>query len=315
MLESFAQEILAKLRAAQKIVLALHCNPDADSLGSAAALAEFLKAQGLAFQYYCATALPSQAALFGIAPDKILTPAELSVFASAVICVFDAGDLAHAGLHALKSWPFIINFDHHATNTRFGAINAVDTTCASTTEVVYGFLNALRAMVSPRLARYLLAGLLTDTDHFMNPATSASALIMAARLLSQGVGLNALRQILFEQRGIADLQLIGEALARLQNTRYGLAFTYLTEEDALRHGVKLEQAADLANILNVVNDARAMMVIKHEAGVVKVSMRTTRSDVDLSRLAEALGGGGHPKAAGFRFRGTLQIKGDCVRVL
>ena len=57
-----------------------------------------------------------------------------------------------------------------------------------------------------------------------------------------------------------------------------------------------------------------MAVLKCEDGLIRCSMRTTRTDVDLSRLAELLGGGGHRKAAGFRLRGVLTTNENRVRI-
>ena len=266
-----------------------------------------------------------------------------------MICTFDAGDLAHAGLSFSPSpetdpggvvrqfWerlqrakedpciaestplgsvsPFLINFDHHASNTHFGNLNVVDTACSSTTELIYHFFQAIRFPIQAKAAAYLLAGVLNDTDHFSNPATTSSSITMASELLSRCVSLSSLRELLFERRGINALRLIGEVLGRLRkNKRYGIAVTYVTDEDVKRYNLNFEEIADMVNILNAIGDCRAMAVLKCEDGLIRCSMRTTRTDVDLSHLAELLGGGGHKKAAGFRVRGTLTVDSNRVRI-
>ena len=133
--------------------------------------------------------------------------------------------------------------------------------------------------------------------------------------MRRGISLSSLRAIFFERRGIGALQLIGQVLGRLQkNDRYEIAITYIREKDLERYGATQEDLDGIANILNVVGDAKVMCVIKEEAGVIKGSFRTTREDVDVGRLAEFFGGGGHRKASGFRIPGCLEASNRGVRV-
>lgn len=319
MLESLAQEIVSKFKAARICLLVLHRNPDPDSLGSAAAMAAFLEAQNISYRFYCESQLPDTAQFFGISRSNCLNPQEVIKIDPDLIATFDAGDLVHAGLKSIdykKPSPLIVNFDHHSTNTRFGALNVIDTSCSSTTEVIYQFFKAINFPIRARTASYLLAGLLTDTDHFFNPATTSSSLSMASELMARGVSLPFTRQLLFERHGISALRLIGLVLSRLRkNPRYDIAVTYVTEEDLEKHKITFDDIESAANILNAIGDAKAMALVKYEKGLVRVSFRTTREDVNLGKLAETLGGGGHKKAAGFRVPGALQVEGGRVKVL
>ena len=129
---------------------------------------------------------------------------------------------------------------------------------------------------------------------------------MAGELLRRGIALTSLRALLFERRGIGALQLIGQVLGRLRNnTRYGIAVTYIKGDDLEKYNASEEDLDGIANILNVVGDVKVMCVVKEDAGVIKGSFRTTREDIDVGRLAEFFGGGGHRKASGFRIKGTL----------
>lgn len=314
--KALANEILAKLKSAQRICLVVHRRPDPDSLGSAAAIGAFLNAYHIPHLYFCPTELPSETHFFGIDEKHVLDAAQLKLLNPDLICTFDAGDLNHAGLEGLAKKPFTINFDHHSTNTEFGDLNVIEVKSASTTEVIYHFFEEIRFSLSAKMASYLLAGVLIDTDHFFNPATTSSSLVMAGELMAHGVSLTQVRQLLFERRGIASLRLIGEILARLQkNEQYGIAVTHVSEDDLKKHQMTLDDLEGVANILNSIGDAKVMLLLKEQQGDIKVSMRTTKNDVDLGRLAERFGGGGHKKAAGFTVRGTLQKQGRRVRIL
>src|SRR3989338_3358701 len=119
---SIAHEIALKLTSARRVLLVCHRRPDPDSLGSAVSMGAFLEAKKISHSYYCPTPFPPEAVFFGINPDQKSVRAEEIMSAFDVVCVFDARDLKHAGLDSLDTHgprPFIIVFDHHATNTRF----------------------------------------------------------------------------------------------------------------------------------------------------------------------------------------------------
>lgn len=315
-----AQEVLVRIKAASRVLLTMHRRPDPDSIGSAAAMAEFLAVNQIPSAYYCSTGLPAEAQFFGLENKSVLNPQTLSDAASSfdLIITFDAGDLKHAGLadYPREGRPFLINFDHHATNAHFGNLNIVEVSYASTTELLYHFFEVLRFPISARVASYLLAGLLADTDHFFNPATTASALQVAGLMMSKGVTLTELRQFLFERRAIKALNLVGEILARLyRHPEYAIAATYLTEEDLIRHGISADELEGVANMLNVIGDAKAMLFLKSEGGFIRGSLRTTSEDINVGRLAELMGGGGHRKAAGFTISGALRAEGKSARVI
>lgn len=324
-----AQEILLKLKSARLVGLAMHRGPDADSMGSAAAFAAFLEAQGIPYRFYCISGMPPDGQFFGIDKRNFIGPGELGRTPFDYICTFDAGDIGYVGLEGIprlrptgfarddnKRNPFIVNFDHHSTNTRFGNLNVVDTGCASTTELMYEFFKMVKWPIPARTAGHLLSGLLNDTDQFSNPATSGSSLAMAGELLSRGITLSAIRGLLFERRGIKSLKLIGEVLARLRlNSNLGIAVTYIDEMDFDRHEITEQDLEGIANVLNAVGEAKATLLLMSRGGMVKGSFRTTRDDIDVGRIATGFGGGGHRKAAGFRIKGALQIEGNSVTIL
>lgn len=290
----------------------MHKRPDADSAGSAAAFGDFLKTKRIPFVYYCSTEISKELGFLGVEPA--LSKEEIKFLNPDLAIVFDSGDTQHAGIDFLSS--FIVNFDHHSTNTNFGNLNLVEADASSTTEVLYHFFNLIRFPITKKIASYLLSGILVDTDHFFNPATTASSLAMASELITYGVSMSQVRQLLFERRGINSLQLIGEILSRLQkNERYGIAVTHVSEKDLEKYHMTFEDLEGISNILNSIGEAKAMLLIKSQGDSIRVSMRTTKDNVDVGRLAEMFGGGGHRKAAGFAIKGKLETSEGKVRVV
>ena len=100
----------------------------------------------------------------------------------------------------------------------------------------------------------------------------------------------------------------GLALSRLTyNKNYDVVYTVLTQSDLKNFGIGTDDLEGLSNFLNTLKDAKIIMVLYELSdGRIKGSLRTTRHDVDVSKIAMCLGGGGHKKAAGFEIKGQLR---------
>src|SRR5262249_16838295 len=95
------------------------------------------------------------------------------------------------------------------------------------------------------------------------------------------------------------INLIGRTLARAQTELNGrLVHTYIKQEDFLATGAVASDTEDIINMtLTVGGTQAAVILVELAAGGVKGSFRS-RGQLDCSRLAEQVGGGGHKAAAG-----------------
>lgn len=292
---------------ARNLALVSHQNPDADTLGSALAFAEYLQQHGKQVKIFCLSPVPDK---FNFLHNIHLVSNDPGVFDDVdTITVVDCGDLRYAGVaELLKDHPAtIINIDHHATNEKYGQFNIVMDKWASTTEVIYNFFTINGIRITPTMATALLAGLITDTDNFTNSATSHTSLTAASQLIRLGANWNIINRSLLQNKSIILLKLWGLVLSRLKKKEeIGLAYTYLTNKDLAEHGASDADAEGISNFLNKLNDASISLFMKEtEDGSIKGSFRTTQDNIDVAVLAKKLGGGGHKKAAGFTATGTV----------
>ena len=85
-------------------------------------------------------------------------------------------------------------------------------------------------------------------------------------------------------------------------------YTFVTQDDLQKFSLSETDAEGMSNFLNAISEGKAGLIIKEvEKDKWKGSFRTTRNDVDVDRIAKALGGGGHKKAAGFTVTGTREV--------
>lgn len=313
------EDILAEIDKATNVMMVMHQKPDGDTAGSCLAMANYLDVIGKPHTCFCIDALPES---FHFLPGKHKVETDHNHWDPDhakfdLLIVFDAGDLHYAGIgdyidqlsHDFK----IINIDHHATNRGYGDHNLVVTTASSTCEIVHHLLDSINAL-NKEISTCLMTGLVTDTGHFMNLATTASSIETAGKLLLKGVNLRSIGSKTMDNRRLPVLQLWGRALERLTTTDEGLVITGITQQDLKECGVGIEELEGVANFLNSIDeetDAKAILFLSERpGGMVKGSFRTTHPLIDVSKLATLFGGGGHKKAAGFAVTGTLEYTGS-----
>ena len=301
------------LEQAKTVVTVSHRRPDGDTVGSALALSAALEAAGKKVHCFCVDQVPDSLTPF--MGDRRFT-SDISILATAdVIVVLDSGDLRfvaiESALAAMPKKPAIINIDHHAVNERFGAINLVVVSAASTTQVVFMLLKVLGWPVTPEMATAILIGIVTDTMMFFNPATTASSLQAAAELERLGGDMKSVSRLISKSRNLGSLVLWGKALERLKwNPGVSRVSTAIMADEisCLPPG---DDAVDgLSNFLNNNMAAKTVLVLRElGGGMVKGSLRTACNDTDVCAEAVKYGGGGHRKAAGFAVKGRI-VEGE-----
>lgn len=311
----YGSRVQTLLTEARRVLLIIHPLPDADAVGSAAAFGQWLSTLGTAYTIFCVDQPPTSLSwLVNFQPFVTDSEIVLRETYDAVITL-DCSDLRYAGavswINRITPVVPIINIDHHATNSRFGEINIVDTNAASTTEILFYFFKDRGVMITPTMADALLAGLIFDTYNFTNPNTSRQSLAVASALLSAGGSLTKISETVMRTKTVPALQAWGQALARLSfNSRWNTVSTVVTAEDVVGGAPAPEVAEGAANFLNNLGGVKAALILNElPGGIIKGSLRTNDVLIDVSKLAIILGGGGHKKAAGFRLKGRL-VKTD-----
>jgi bifunctional oligoribonuclease and PAP phosphatase NrnA len=300
------------LDGASAVCLACHVRPDGDALGSMLAVAHALRGRG-----------PRVVASFGDRPFEIprilrflpgaelLSPPDLFPARPPVMVTFDAASPDRLGLlepNAAAADELIV-LDHHASNTGFGTVNLVDAGAAATAVLACELIDRIGAQMSRDIALGLYAGLVTDTGSFKHPTTSARVHQMAARLLDTGIEPGVVARELWDRSPFAFLGLLSAALgrARLEPAAaagHGLVWTTVTRGDRAGHGLPFEIAESVIDVVRRTDEADVAVVLKEDDdGLWQVSTRS-KGAADVGRACVALGGGGHPLAAGFTAGGT-----------
>jgi phosphoesterase RecJ-like protein len=185
-------------------------------------------------------------------------------------------------------------------------------------EMGYYLLKDLNIEFDRSIATALLTGINTDTSSFQNQNTSGLSLEISSDLMLHGARLGFINKKIESATTINKLKLIGTAFNRLSfSTKYKTAVSYLTYKDFEETGMTGALSnSEVVNTLNQIKGAKMVMFIaEQEPGMIHVSFRTRDKDVDVAKIAQFLGGGGHVKAAGFTFEGKISDDGSGVKVI
>lgn len=299
---------------ARNILLTTHERPDGDALGAMVSLAFYLGDLGKKYLCYCQEkVIDTYYFLPGI--EKVSQKlGEIGFFD--LIIFLDAGDVKRTGIKDYlsridKNKTKVVNIDHHLTSElnrdHFFDLNIVSLEVSSTAEIIYNFFDFLKIPLNKEKATNLLTGLLTDTGCFSNLGTTVSSFSIAADLMNKGTNIKKICDHTLKNKNVVSLKLWGRVLARLEkNEKTGVVTSVIKQKDLAECGAEEDSTEGISNFLNFLSDAKYTLLFKEEKdGRIKGSLRTTREDVDVSKIAAQFGGGGHKKAAGFSTTGKL----------
>jgi phosphoesterase RecJ-like protein len=305
MTQTELQAVAAALRANDRFLVAGHENPDGDALGSMLAATLALRGLGKDATMY----LPGEAPLPGeyrfLELDDLhrTVPADMQ---SRVLLALDCANEDRLGpdqsLRELAR--LVLDVDHHHDNSHFGDLNLIVPDASSTAEIVRDLLAELDVTITPEIAEALYVALVTDTGRFQYTNTTPKALRLAAELVEAGADVHGIFRQVYETVQFAKLKLLARALERAQLFEGGrLVVSYLLRGDFADVGAEEPYSEGIIDYLRQVEGAEMVALIRepprNDGPAHRVSLRSSRDEVDVSAIARKAGGGGHRQAAGF----------------
>lgn len=282
-----------------EVAIFSHVSPDGDCIGSMLALGTALEYLGKKVHYYNAGPLPENLSFLpGI--EHIST--SLCKECPDTLFFIDCAEAERA--HSTMTKEFlqgknVINIDHHVSNNFFGTINWVDPEAGATGEMVYFLLKNLGISISKDIAINLYTAIITDTGRFSFSNTTVRSFKIAADLLTTGIDLVSINNMLFEQKTLAQTKLLQKALSNMEFHQDGtIAMIVLSKRDFEESGAEENLSEGLVNYARNIENVEAAVLLKEiDDTNIKVSFRSN-SWIDVNAVAREFGGGGHIRASG-----------------
>lgn len=302
-----------------RYLLSTHLNPDGDGIGAACALTELLLQMGKQVRFVCDSPIPPKFAFLDYHHVHEIYHPEGDYSDCEVLIVLDTNKRERIGrLSQLIDKPGIITvcIDHHEVAEPFTPYLFIDPKACSVGALIYNLYKEIGIDLNLRAANGIYASIICDTGRFSYSSTSWQAHEIADECIKLGVDPDLMHTKLFQHVSFSEIKLFVKALQGME--------TYLDNKVIVQQirkddGIDLESPIDdLENIdLEYIHDFNNLIegveccILLREFGrnKVRVSLRS-RTDLDISYLVRAFGGGGHANAAGLTWEGTAdEVKG------
>jgi bifunctional oligoribonuclease and PAP phosphatase NrnA len=306
MVDSFLEKAKETLIEAKKIVVISHYHPDADAYGSSCGLALGLRSLGKEVLVVNETPLVES---YKIIPGVLEIVNTFPKDRYDVVVACDCGSAARVGdsmLPFLSTAPLLLNLDHHISNDRFAAINAVNENACSTSEIVFDLLKLMNIEITKDIATCLFAGIAGDTGSFRYSSAGVKAFSVATELVKAGARPDVIIGGLFGNSPLSAVQLQSEALRNVTMHYSGqVAELLVSNEMYSKYHAGIEDTEGLVEKARDIKGVQMSVLIKQDGNIWRISLRSRLNQYNVSNIASSFGGGGHILAAAFRWKNDL----------
>lgn len=295
------EAVLATLRAGQSFLISAHARPDGDAIGSMLALAMMLEQMGKQVSMVSCDGLPL---IYHGLPNarRIARCTEVQGKYDAVI-LLECDGIERSKLMGVED-SFLVNIDHHLSGVPFASVNWIDPKACAVAEMIYRLAQAAKINITREIATCLYVAVLTDTGSFCYESTDAETFILAADLVRHGASPRAIAEQVYFCNPISKMSLLGAALSTLRRDGR-MAWLWVTQNDMLRTQAAEEDCEGVVNYAIGIAGIEAAVFLRELSNRhVRLSLRS-KGRINVARMAEELGGGGHKNAAGCTVEGPL----------
>lgn len=306
------QDVLHQIELRDRFVLTSHARPDGDAIGSALACCQVLRAMGKQADVVLHDGVPRIYRALPFA-DQVLQADRIGGNYEAAI-ILECDSIHRTRLEGLED-RFLISIDHHVSGRPFAHVNWIDPDAVATGEMVFRLARKAGTPFSPEIATCLYTALMTDTGSFMFQGTNERTFALARELVLAGADPSHCARSIYFAHSVAKMRLLGEALRNL-NTEGPVGWTWVTREQMERWGAKEEDCEGLVNYVLSIGEVEVAAFFRElPDGRFRVSLRS-KGKLDVAKVAEGFGGGGHECASGCSLDGPLDhALGEVLEIL
>ena len=296
-------EVLNQIGRRQKFICTSHARPDGDAVGSALACCQILRSMGKQANVVLSDGVPGIYRPLPFA-DSVLHGVEQAPDAEAAI-ILECDGIARTKLTGLDKH-YLINIDHHDTARPFGHVNWIDPNACATAEMIFRLARQAGVKISPEVATCLYTAVLTDTGSFCFTGTTERTFALAQELVRCGADPVKIAHSVYFSTQLSKMRLLGEALCTLHKDGR-LAWMNVTHRTMELCDSQEEDCEGLVNYALAIEGIEVALFFREQAdGRFRVSLRS-KGAINVAKVAETFGGGGHSCASGCAIEGPLSV--------
>ena len=291
----------------KKIGITYHVSPDGDAVGSVLALFNALKSLNKDC-YIISKDTLSENLKFLKGSDEITGEITEPVDETDIVVVLDCGNLERVSANLKEFTGTIVNIDHHLSNDKYGDVNYIDSNAAATADIVFELFNFMgisfekEISVLKDIGTCMYTSIVTDTGAYRHSNVTERTHKISATLKKIGVDNTFIYQSLFDNKDFSRIKLIGKALSNMQLILNGkVALLEIDKIFTADLGIDIGDTSDIISYGLQIKGVEVTLLLKEVEDGVKASLRA-KSYVDVRKIAEVFGGGGHIRASGIKIK-------------
>ncbi len=302
------ESVLEAIQCRERFLVTAHARPDGDAIGSMLACAIILGQMGKEVDLVSSDRVPL---IYRTLPcaSQIRRVARVEGDYDAVI-LLECDGVERSRLAGLEG-RFLINIDHHISGVAFADINWIDDQACAVAEMIHRLATAAGVWITPEMATCLYTAVLTDTGSFCYDGADEHTFNLAAELVRRGAKPAEIAKDVYFSCPTSKMLLLGAALGNLRRDGR-LAWMWVTHEDMLRTSAAEEDCEGLVNYAIGISGVEAAVFLRELSDHrVRLSLRS-KGGLNVARIAESFGGGGHHHASGCTLEGPMSSAIDCI---
>jgi len=298
--------IIEKIKQADKIVILTHETPDGDAIGSTLAMKVALKQLGKETD----VVIREFPKVFDFLPGRKEIKLDTNIEKYDLAISLDCADLKRLdGNEYFEKAKQTIVIDHHGSNKMYGDFNFVNPVAPACCQILIGMFEYFNIKIDKELGTCILTGIITDTGGFRYSGVTPETFEFTADLLTRGVNVSDIYKRVLETKTKANFELMRRTIDRMEFLEDGkITFTYITNQDLKEVNASVGDHEGLVEIGRDIEGVEVSIFIRQkedDENTYKISMRSNEY-VNVSDICFKFGGGGHEKAAGATMQGNIE---------
>lgn len=291
------EQAIESIKRAKSIVISCHINPDGDAIGSLLSLGLGLTTLGKKVYMISEGGVPKKYRKLPGALQIKKTIDKKCDLAISVDC--SAKDVLGKNFEKVFTpAKKILEIDHHDFRRPFGDVSLIDNGAAAVGEIIFTLLNKLNITISEKIAENILTSIIVETDSFRLPKVRPLTFKVCEHLVNKGVNYYKLADMIFWSKSKEAAILSGLALSRCKFLKNGkIAWSIIKRKDFERMKGKEEDVDAVADEMRSIHDVRITILLRENGSALRVSLRS-KGKINVAKIAEYYGGGGHFDVAG-----------------
>ena len=288
-------KIYKSIKNHQNIVIARHVSPDPDAIASQISLRDSIKLTFPSKNVYAVGMKVSKFKYYGN-----LDYVDETTLDNPLLIVCDVPNVARIDGAHIEYFDEIIKIDHHPSTENFATINFEEDTASSTCQMITELILNTKLKLNKQIAENLYMGIVSDSDRFLLPYTSAKTFKLVSQLIEEtNIDFPSLYNNLYE-RPLNEIKFQSYISTNMTITENGLGYIKITPEIIKDFKVDNGTASNMINNFNFIKELKVWTFITYDdkTNIYKINIRS-RGPI-INTVASKYNGGGHKYASGVR---------------